>query len=147
MIARSIYLAAAWPERARIRALAQELRGMGHHVLSDWYEMEHDHEDYAGLSHEEAVQIARHFFEVLGDVDLMILDTQGESRGGRDFEAGVGFSVTADGLLTGGVWVVGPPTSVFTHLIGMIQERDNHLPFPATWEDVKTALAPVPAHS
>ncbi len=146
MLTKTIYLAGAWPERLRIRERAEQLRALGHHVISDWHDATADGQDYDTLDVDQMAQIGLTNMALLRHADMLILDTEGESRGGRDFEAGffAGIILKTRKVIT----VVGPPTNPFTYYLIKLQ-RDDGDPFePSTWDEVLAVLEPtIPAHS
>lgn len=92
-----IYIAGAWGERERLREHAAELEAMGHLVTADWL---HADASVPYVTGDPDIWAAR----VLGQIrhaDLLIYDTEGQSRGGRDTELGVALGLGTPIIIVG----------------------------------------------
>lgn len=102
----NVFIAAAFPNRFRLREeVVPVINAMGHGVTSQWIWADDD-------SGDPAVH-ARNNIDDMRSAQLLILDTlhtEG-SHGGADVELGYIL-----GLGHHEVWLVGPPTNIYTHM-------------------------------
>lgn len=100
----SVYIAAKFHARIRLRPIRDRLRALGFNVSSHWMEQEEESES--------SIDAARRDLREVRNAELLIIDTLDESNtGGREVELG-------HFLFKGGtIWRVGPIRNVFHHLM------------------------------
>ena len=84
-----IYIAGCYEERERLEGYAEQLRALGHTIESTWLQ---ETGARGSLNMEQEWEVATRDIEELGRADLMIVDTDGQGQGGREFEMGVAFA-------------------------------------------------------
>lgn len=100
----NIYIAGSFGAKPKLHKLAKQVETLGHTVTSRWLES-HDHSFGTEQdAHEDLTDIV--------NSELMILDTfEPSTTGGRDVELGYALGLAKR------VWLVGPQTNLFQHLV------------------------------
>lgn len=122
-----VYVSGTWTERARLRAMAERLRLLGHEVVSTWLD-EQDRPEWMPERKWQERLGAKDVAEVC-QADAIVMDADGASTtGGRYVEWGVACHPRSLILRV----VVGtlPPTDIFGKL------ADHQF---ATWDDLFAA--------
>lgn len=83
-----VYVAGAWVDMPRLREMRDELTKLGFVVTSRW--MEQVGRDYSGTEN-EFIKEAQKDLEDIDKADFLIVDTFGETRGGREWETGYAY--------------------------------------------------------
>ena len=80
-----VYIAGAWVDMPRLREMRDEMTKLGFIVTSRW--MDQVGRDYSATV-PEFVKEANKDLEDIDKADFLIVDTFGETRGGREWESG-----------------------------------------------------------
>ena len=86
----NVYVASAFLVKEKAEMRAQRLRDLGLTVVSTWHEPGQDDQDIPECTQEKLQRIAQNDMAEIRQADMLLLcnDLGGESRGGKDFEAG-----------------------------------------------------------